>query len=79
MDTPLNPSTISHLQNRVQEETGILDISVESVGLFLCGVNYRLAEKPFSPEFLQNVAYNGGRSFAAVIWLQLNYLMNGED
>jgi ribosomal protein S8 len=48
-------------------------ISEEYLGLFLCGVNYELAENPFSKEFLENVAYNSKDSFHAVLWLQLNY------
>ena len=50
------------------------DVTVENVGKMLCGVNWELAKKPFSKEFIENVAYNSTNSFYLVLWLQLNSL-----
>ena len=50
------------------------DVTVENVGKMLCGVNWELAKKPFSKEFIENVAYNTTNSFYLVLWLQLNSL-----
>lgn len=48
-------------------------ITVETVGKWLCGMNWKLAEQPFSSEFLCNVAYDAPECMYGIIWLQLNY------
>ena len=47
------------------------EMTTEDIGNVLCGINWELAKKPFSEEFLCNVAYNKPESFQAVMLLQL--------
>jgi hypothetical protein len=65
--------TISFLEGQIinNELFGTTTVNVETVGRFLCGVNWELAKKPFSKEFLENVAYNSTESMYAILWLQL--------
>ncbi len=76
----LNESTSSGLTKEVvrilNDEFDIPDTepTVRRIGQMLCGQNWKLAEKPFSREFLENVQHNGPSSFKLVIWLQLNAL-----
>lgn len=51
-----------------------LPISYHLVAEWLCGVNYTLADNPFSKEFLANVAYNSSESMIGVLYLQMCHL-----
>ena len=69
--------TLSFLERMILDNThyGYNEVTVEKVGLFLCGNNSTLAERPLSVDFLCNVAYNSEASYHAVLWLQLNALL----
>lgn len=67
--------TITFLEDKIlnNDRFPTTTITVETVGRFLCGVNWELAKNPFSKEFLENVAYNSSESMQAILWLQLNH------
>jgi hypothetical protein len=67
-----------HLRKQISKSESFPydDVTVERVQYWLCGENRILAEKPFSQEFLENVAYNSDESMKGVIWLQLKHLEN---
>jgi hypothetical protein len=66
--------TLAELELAVHQATGIQHVTPKAVGEFLCGNQSWLAEKPFSVEFLQNVAYNSpAKSFYCVLYLQMRY------
>jgi len=69
--------TLSFLERMILDNPhyGYNEVTVEKVGLFLCGNNSTLAERSTSVDFLCNVAYNSDSSFHAVLWLQLNALL----
>ena len=70
--------TLSFLERMILDNPhyGYNEVTVELVGMFLCGNNSTLAERPLSVDFLCNVAYNSETSYHAVLWLQLNALEN---
>lgn len=69
--------TLNYLAKMILDNPhyGYNEVTVELVGMFLCGYNKSLAENPTSAEFLCNVAYNSEASYHAVLWLQLNALL----
>jgi hypothetical protein len=69
-------SALEDLEEKILENKNYTytNISIENLGMFLCGVNHELAKNPFSKDFLENVAYNSKDSMYAILWLQLNYL-----
>lgn len=70
--------TLNFLEKMILENPhyGYTEVTVELVGMFLCGYNSSLAENPTSVEFLCNVAYNSSSSYHAILWLQLNTLLS---
>lgn len=49
------------------------EVTLESVGRMLCGVNWQIAKNPLSIDFISNIAFNSSKSFYPVLWLQLSY------
>lgn len=69
-------NTLEQLEERIlaNENYTYKKVTVENLGQFICGVNWKFAYEPFSREFLNNVAFNTDSSMAAIIWLQLNHI-----
>jgi hypothetical protein len=70
--------TISYLEEKVRDIDLLsqTDLSTQSLGSFLCGENWELANYPFSKEFLTNVAYNGKDSMHIILLLQLRTVLS---
>ena len=72
-NSPLNNThmkdTLAKLEERIltNEIFGYKEVTVKTVGLFLCGMDAELANQPFSQEFLENVAYNSKESMHAIL------------
>ena len=68
--------TLYHLESQIRtvRDSPHMQVNVETVGVWLCGENWELAKKPFSKQFLMNVAFNGPDSLCGILWLQLNSL-----
>jgi hypothetical protein len=73
--------TIEYLYHEVEEilEENYgkkVEVTIETIGRFLCGESWELAKHPFKMQFLEHVAYNGPRSFKLVMYLQLDKLQS---
>ena len=67
--------TLKYLKDNIKSSDSFSwnEVTVKTVGQWLCGMNYHLAEEPFSQDFLCNVAYNSRDCMWGILWLQLQH------